>query len=500
MNFPSDTPRLPKWIFLAGDAALLATAWFVASSSPHPANGMPLVAIVVCVVFAGVLGAIPFVADYARKQDEALDNRQRALQALAATVAASAEQISIAATGLQGIAEAAQDNLGKTEKTAEQIQEKIAELESRLATVRKGDDESAARIESAAKKVAKATGDLDAAAAKAAAALESAVTSALTSVGAASERAARSLEEAVQKATAEARESLLALRQPAEVPPIPVSRIVEIRPAVVMSDPPFEEPAAPPADRPEPVREAAVPAPQADVPVAPPDVPAPETTQPAPAEEAPSRPAPRKRAPRKTAPVEKPPAAPAASDAPDPAPEQAAVPAEAPAAAAEPASTPEVVIEEPPSAPAPVAEAVVPAAPAPEAVAEAPAPTLRRKAPRRAAEPDPDQDLFLAPSEASSSPQEAAEPALSADGATRLVITAYIGIGNRLFIRGEGPGLSWEKGVPLTFVSIGKWRWETNDAAAPVRFKLYKNDETECTALGERSVNPGAQADFTASF
>jgi hypothetical protein len=92
------------------------------------------------------------------------------------------------------------------------------------------------------------------------------------------------------------------------------------------------------------------------------------------------------------------------------------------------------------------------------------------------------------------------EPALSADGATRLIITAYIGIGNRLFIRGEGPGLSWDKGVPLTFVSIGKWRWETNDASKAVTFRLYKNDETECAALGERAVEPGAQLELNASF
>jgi hypothetical protein len=105
-------------------------------------------------------------------------------------------------------------------------------------------------------------------------------------------------------------------------------------------------------------------------------------------------------------------------------------------------------------------------------------------------EPDPVE----APAEAPT------ETAVSADGATRLIITAYIGIGNRLFIRGEGPGLSWEKGVALTFVSIGKWRWETNEATGPVRFRIYKNDELECTALGERSVEPGAQADFTASF
>ena len=50
------------------------------------------------------------------------------------------------------------------------------------------------------------------------------------------------------------------------------------------------------------------------------------------------------------------------------------------------------------------------------------------------------------------------------------------------------------------FVSIGKWRWETSEALAPVRFKLYKNDEIECTALGERSVDPGAQQNLTASF
>ena len=86
------------------------------------------------------------------------------------------------------------------------------------------------------------------------------------------------------------------------------------------------------------------------------------------------------------------------------------------------------------------------------------------------------------------------------DGATRLVVTAYIGIGNRLFIRGSGPGLSWDKGLPLTFVSIGKWRWETGDATATVKFKLYKNDEIECTALGERTIQPGAQEMLTAAF
>jgi len=99
-------------------------------------------------------------------------------------------------------------------------------------------------------------------------------------------------------------------------------------------------------------------------------------------------------------------------------------------------------------------------------------------------------------------PQAAAqmESSISSDGFTRLLATAYIGIGNKLFLRGEGPGLSWDKGVPLQFVSIGKWRWEAADAAAPVRFKLYKNDELECTALGERTLEAGRQQDVTAAF
>ena len=100
----------------------------------------------------------------------------------------------------------------------------------------------------------------------------------------------------------------------------------------------------------------------------------------------------------------------------------------------------------------------------------------------------------------SSSAASVAERVLSSDGATRVLITSYIGIGNRLFIRGEGPGLSWEKGVPLQFVSIGKWRWETNDASGPIQFKLYKNDDTECSALGAQALEPGHQLEVTAGF
>lgn len=92
------------------------------------------------------------------------------------------------------------------------------------------------------------------------------------------------------------------------------------------------------------------------------------------------------------------------------------------------------------------------------------------------------------------------ERSLSSDGVTRLVVTAYIGIGNRLFVRGEGPGLSWDKGVALQFVSIGKWRWESSDASTPVTVRIFKNDQIECPNVGAITIDPGQQAEVSAAF
>ncbi|MEN9634813.1 MAG: hypothetical protein RL077_3217 [Verrucomicrobiota bacterium] len=120
-------------------------------------------------------------------------------------------------------------------------------------------------------------------------------------------------------------------------------------------------------------------------------------------------------------------------------------------------------------------------------------------APTREVDDEPGLGLELDDSSVGSSAL-ASERVMTSDGATRLIVTAYIGIGNRLFIRGEGPSLSWEKGVAMQFVSIGKWRWESNDVTAPVAFKVYKNDDLECTILGSRMLEPGHQHEFSASF
>jgi predicted house-cleaning noncanonical NTP pyrophosphatase (MazG superfamily) len=135
----------------------------------------------------------------------------------------------------------------------------------------------------------------------------------------------------------------------------------------------------------------------------------------------------------------------------------------------------------------PVAEPVIAAAPASAEPAAARRPVKRRTG----------ADAALLPG-FEPAPAPRFEP--SPDGATRINVTAYIGIGNRLFVRGEGADLSWDRGVALKFVSIGKWRWESATAASPLKFKLYKNDQIECTALGEVTLEPGQQCHVDATF
>ena len=52
-----------------------------------------------------------------------------------------------------------------------------------------------------------------------------------------------------------------------------------------------------------------------------------------------------------------------------------------------------------------------------------------------------------------------------------------VGLGNHLFIRGQGDGLSWFEGVPLNCVDATTWVWSTRHAKEKVVFKLLLNDQ-----------------------
>ena len=85
------------------------------------------------------------------------------------------------------------------------------------------------------------------------------------------------------------------------------------------------------------------------------------------------------------------------------------------------------------------------------------------------------------------------------DGATRLIVGAFIGISNKLYIRGEGPGLDWDKGVPMELVGIGKWEWKTYGANTAVQCKVLINDE-QWTDSENITIEPNTTMETTASF
>lgn len=74
---------------------------------------------------------------------------------------------------------------------------------------------------------------------------------------------------------------------------------------------------------------------------------------------------------------------------------------------------------------------------------------------------------------------------------TRLLVNLMIGIGNKPFVRGTGPGLSEDVGTPMQFVAIGRWLWVCSEGHAPVTVQVWKNDKTP---VGEAVHIPGGES------
>ena len=563
MSLPAKTPKLPQWIFFLTDAVLLGAAVVIATQSAQPLSRTATLAIVACLIAGAIVALVPLIARYEHQKNETLDDRQRALEALALTVGTSAEQIGIAASGLHTIAEIAQKNLKHAEQLPHRLQEKIAEFNAQLDNAREDDREElekeladlraseTERLQSASDKIHKAVAELtrlEAAAQKHLAATAEALAKAQTGTATALKDATAAATQSLATAAAEASRAVVAA-QAAALAEIEAKLAARTAAAVAAIEAALGKPAAiaGPASVPEPVASPTVETPA--VPAEPAEA-SPKSeieyqiSEPPPAPKRPRKP--RREAPVvepapvlpedmiKVVPVAPPTTEPFASQTPavaEPAAMAEANPkSEIENPKSEESAPAEVMVEikpvvpptaapfasqspfvEPPAA-QPESKSEIPspgsAAPAAEASPKSFAPARRRSARKPAAEAGAELPLALpsdefaqaAPDDTSASVSEVVEKVITSDGATRLLVTAYIGIGNRLFVRGEGPGLSWEKGVPLQFVSIGKWRWETAEATAPVACKLYKNDETECTALGTLTLDPGHQQEVSAKF
>lgn len=93
---------------------------------------------------------------------------------------------------------------------------------------------------------------------------------------------------------------------------------------------------------------------------------------------------------------------------------------------------------------------------------------------------------------------QASKPASLTRLETIIEAKINVGFGNNLFVRGQGAGLSWERGTPLTCVEPGTWRWSA-PAAEKLTCKLLLNDRV--WAQGEDvTLTPGKRVAVVPAF
>ena len=120
--------------------------------------------------------------------------------------------------------------------------------------------------------------------------------------------------------------------------------------------------------------------------------------------------------------------------------------------------------------------------------------------------PDPEEtlrkvDALLAGEESS---EKVDKPEITKEnkensGPTTVVANVMIGIGNKPYLRGEGPGLSWDEGVPMNFIEIGKWAWSPSRKNASLTVQVYRNDQ-DPDKSGKIEVKPGQKLEITPDF
>ncbi|MBI2518686.1 MAG: hypothetical protein HYV95_17565 [Opitutae bacterium] len=442
----SSEPRLQKLPFFIADAVLLLAATALAKFSAQPLDTTIIVIVAVLVIIGAGLIIAPFIIAYVADSREAADRLRDELELQIKRVQAASEGLSRAAAQIKAIEEAVHKSARDAETLPYRMQEKLAEFNEALAEKENEEREALEReleeLRAANADQLKAIADKIAKATTDWAALEVATRKQLTGA----QDAAAKLDDKLKSAFATLDTKIAELEKALHSAPARSHAKQHDTPAVAAEE-----------KKPEPAAEPVV----------------------------------------------------------APAPTPAAEPAEPLAATPEISVSSEPVASEPPKPKKPRA----PRKPKPEdtmmamsgdsAAEPASSPSVAAVYDRRE-ESTPTVDGGHRPPQADSTPVSVAddspseapaavEASASSDGATRLLATAYIGIGNKLFIRGDGPGLSWDRGVPMQFVSIGKWGWSTHDAAGPVRIKLYKNDESAALS-GEVTLEPGRHTEVTALF
>ena len=149
----------------------------------------------------------------------------------------------------------------------------------------------------------------------------------------------------------------------------------------------------------------------------------------------------------------------------------------------------------PAAAPASIGVAVE-VAPAPAAAAApAPVPAPAPVAPAPAVQPEEAKSLVVAALSVAAAPKPvAAKPVI-----TTITACIDVGFGNTLYLRGEGPGLSWDQGVAMECVSADQWQLTIAESARPLVVKFLINDQTWSVGP-DYTVSSGANVTIAPQF
>jgi hypothetical protein len=82
---------------------------------------------------------------------------------------------------------------------------------------------------------------------------------------------------------------------------------------------------------------------------------------------------------------------------------------------------------------------------------------------------------------------------------TTITARIDVGFGNLLYLRGEGPGLSWEKGVPMNCLANDHWELALPESARGYSFKFLVNDLSWSTGA-DYIVAAGQSVTITPEF
>ncbi len=108
-------------------------------------------------------------------------------------------------------------------------------------------------------------------------------------------------------------------------------------------------------------------------------------------------------------------------------------------------------------------------------------PPAKKNVAAPAAAPISTKPVELAVAALSVAAPKAVKPVSTKTVATTIRACIDVGFGNTLFARGEGPGLSWDKGVLMDCLGQDQWQLALSESNRPFLVKFLVNDTTWST-------------------